>query len=118
LYGLVASVRPKETKPLIRVDALRARAQPEERSMWILSPAHLAEEAQAPTLRLTAEERKFKMPCLVSLTGKDNDSWSLSWATKSQVEREQVYLAGVAAAHQKPKTPDGGFKHAGLPHAK
>ena len=45
LYALVASVRPKETKPRIRFDGLRARAQLEERSMWILSLAHLAEEA-------------------------------------------------------------------------
>src|ERR1700751_861980 len=45
LYALVASIRPKETKPLIRFDGLRTRAHLEERSMWILSLAHLAEEA-------------------------------------------------------------------------
>jgi transposase len=75
LYGLVASVRPKETKPLIRVDALRAGAQPEERSMWILSLAHLAEEADPIGLCVLTMLRKmgysiptyYRFGCNVSL---------------------------------------------------
>ena len=59
LYALVASVRPKETKPLIRFDGLRARAQLEERSMWILSLAHLAEEADPIGLCVLTMLRKM-----------------------------------------------------------
>jgi hypothetical protein len=59
LYALVASVRPKETKPLIRFDGLRARAQLEKRSMWILSLAHLAEEADPIGLCVLTMLRKM-----------------------------------------------------------
>jgi transposase len=74
LYALVASVRPKETKPLIRFDGLRARAQLEERSMWILSLAHLAEEADPIGLCVLTMLRKmgysvltyYRFGCIVS----------------------------------------------------
>ncbi len=70
----MASVRPKETRPLIRFDGLRARAQLEERSMWILSLAHLAEEADPIGLCVLTMLRKmgysvltyYRFGCIVS----------------------------------------------------
>ena len=44
------------------------------------------------------------MPCLVSLTGRERDFRSLSWATwatESQMENEErIFVGGVANAYQ------------------